>query len=102
MFTTHGVDGRYYLNKILKRKNNNLHCAVDKTIIKEDNGGMVDVRVVVDGEKVKNDEGYHLEVRRETPHVKITVKTYSGYVYALETLSQMIQDNRIQVGIIED
>ena len=33
MFKAHNTDSRYYLNKILKRKNNNLHCTNDKTIL---------------------------------------------------------------------
>ena len=43
-----------------------------------------------------------MEIAQSSPHIKITIKTYSGYVYALETLSQKIKDNRIQLGMIED
>jgi len=43
-----------------------------------------------------------LEIAQSSPHIKITIKTYSGYVYALETLSQKIKDDRIQLGIVED
>lgn len=36
MFDEKGVEPRYYLNKILKRKNNNLHCTNDKVLIQDD------------------------------------------------------------------
>ena len=84
MFKSQGVDGRYYLNKILKRKNNNLHCTVDKTIISEDDEqNMIDIKVLIDSDKVSNNEGYILQVTDSSPHIAITIKTYSGYVYAL-------------------
>lgn len=32
MLDDKGVEPRYYLNKVLKRKNDNLHCSNDKVI----------------------------------------------------------------------
>jgi len=36
MFDDKGVEPRYYLNKVLKRKNGNLHCSNDKVVIQDD------------------------------------------------------------------
>ncbi len=82
MFEDKATEPRYYLNKVLKRKNDNLHCSNDKVLIEQEQD-FIDIKVVIDEEKVKNNEGYLLEVGASSPHIKITIKTYSGYVYAL-------------------
>jgi hypothetical protein len=53
MFQSQNADSRYYLTKILKRKNNNLHCANDRTLI-EDDQSMIDIQVQVDPSKVSH------------------------------------------------
>jgi hypothetical protein len=51
MFKSHNADSRYYLTKILKRKNNNLHCSNDKTLL-QDRQSTIDIQVQVDPSKV--------------------------------------------------
>ncbi len=103
MFENKGAEPRYYLNKILKRRNDNLHCTNDKILIAEDNEqSFIDIKVTIDDTKVTNNEGYILEIKSSAPHIMITIKTYSGFIYALETLSQQINNNKIQLGTVED
>jgi bifunctional N-acetylglucosamine-1-phosphate-uridyltransferase/glucosamine-1-phosphate-acetyltransferase GlmU-like protein len=53
MFQSQNADSRYYLTKILKQKNNNLHCANDRTLIDEDQL-IIDIHVQVDPSKVSH------------------------------------------------
>jgi hypothetical protein len=53
MFQSQNADSRYYLTKILKQKNNNLHCANDRTLI-EDDQSMIDIHIKVDPSKVSH------------------------------------------------
>lgn len=41
-------------------------------------------------------------MNKESPHIKIIINTYTGYVYALETLSQMINENKVSLGTVQD
>ena len=49
MFDDKGVEPRYYLNKVLKRKNGNLHCSNDKVVIQDDEEStFFDIKVIID------------------------------------------------------
>lgn len=49
MFDGKETEPRYYLNKILKRKNDNIHCSNDKVLIQDDEeSSFLDIKVTID------------------------------------------------------
>ena len=99
-FMPHSLDnklesepGRYYFEKVMDRirklskcvENGELLTKVHKIYIKYD-------------ESIAS-EGY--KILSENSFVEIYVRSYVGYVYGLETLSQMIHGgNSIQLGMV--
>ena len=93
------IDTQYYFGKILVRLNNNLECL--RPLFYNQN---IHTLVVANRNSDFNDEAYVLIIDEEG--IKIEYGDYNGYIYALETLAQIIKENQdkgsIPLGIVKD
>jgi hexosaminidase len=93
--TVDAINSQYYLNKILKRINSNSDCQRSLTYKKE-----IHTLITPTPAFHLKPEAYEIEVNAEG--ITINFGDYSGYVYALESLSQIIKDNRVPFVKIQD
>lgn len=84
----------YYFGKILKRLNNNLECPRQLVFTE----GLIPLKATEKNEM--KDESY--EIRIDQNGIEIIFGDYSGYVYALESLSQLIKKNTVPFAHIRD
>lgn len=89
------INSQYYLNKILKRINGNSECQRSLTYKKD----MHTLITPTPAFHLKP-EAYEIEVNAEG--IFISYGDYSGYVYALESLSQIIKKNRVPFANVKD
>lgn len=93
--TLDAINTQYYLRKVLKRVNGNTDCHRPLTFNKDVHTSLTAT------------PGFHLkpeayEIRVSADGVAISFGDYSGYVYALESLSQIIKKNRIPFVTVRD
>jgi hexosaminidase len=89
------IDLQYYFNKITKRLNNNLLCQLSPVFDEKQHTPLTtnlnpDIKP----------EGYTITVNQSGIYLEYA--DYSGYVYALESLSQLVKDNSIAYTVILD
>jgi hexosaminidase len=89
------INSQYYLHKILKRVNANTDCQRSLTFKKDIHTLITPVPTLH-----LKPEAYEIEINEFG--IKISYSDYSGYVYALESLSQIIKGNSIPYAIIRD
>lgn len=89
------IQSGYYFNKILKRLNSNLKCSKHLTFKAKKH-----IKLTVEENHQLKEEAYEIIIDREG--IQIIHKDYSGYVYALESLSQLIKDGKIPFVHIKD
>ena len=75
----------YYFNKILKRLNKNLACNKPEAFLEKQH-----VKLTAAPKTTLKPESYELTIDEQG--INIAFGDYSGYVYALESLSQIIKD----------
>jgi len=83
--------GNYYFEKVMKRIKNVSKCRIEGELIPKVHKIQIkyDEKISQEGYKIISDENA----------VDIFESTYTGYVYALETLSQMIENaNSVKLG----
>lgn len=92
--TIESEPGQYYFNKLVKRMEKVSKCKANDHLISSTH------KIKVNLDESINSEGY--TIRSTKSHVQIDVSSYTGYVYALETLAQIVKDGSIQLGVIQD
>jgi hexosaminidase len=93
------VDSHYYLAKIAKRLNNQVGCGKQLLFQEE-----IHTRLEVSVDSSLAQEAYELRISESG--VQLSFATYSGYVYGLETLAQLVgeglKEGSLRVGIVRD
>lgn len=93
--TLESINSQYYLQKILKRINGNSDCPRSLTFKK-------DIHTSLTAAPAPQLKAESYEIRVNAEGISISFGDYSGYVYALESLSQIIKKNRIPFVTVRD
>lgn len=90
-----GIDANYYLAKVLTRLNRGLTCQKPVLVQAKES-----TQLHLTHNQALKPEGYELRVDQEGIH--IAYSQYSGYVYALETFWQLVEDGGVKHCFIKD
>ena len=82
------IKTQYYFKKVLKRLNQGRVCAIPTLFDSQVHTSLK----AINSEDLKS-EAYHIYVNEKG--IEIHYGDYSGYVYALETLSQLVKNGEI-------
>ena len=77
------IDSHYYFKKITKRINNNQECPYLYSFRRNTHH-----RLIAQEVKSLKKDAYELNINKDG--ILLSFGSYSGYVYALETLSQLV------------
>ena len=89
------IEGRYYFDKVVKRLNKNKECSRQLVFNEK-----MHVPLKVSAKKEMKKEAYGIEINSDG--VSIEYGGYSGYIYALESLSQIIEHGKLPYVSIRD